>query len=454
MARLAEARPGEPTLLLAGDDGELIELPLEALSPADQAHVRSIRAGQAAAAGGAAPPAADPLTHAAVNRAFGLPIWSEHSLWQEQDDKVAGRLAWPRESRTSTLSSYRLYPNPPLEVLARQAYALALYAEEGSPVMLSMIFANKGDVDRMMGLGPDSRDSDIRRAARDYQRLIRDDERALEEALSALFGTPETTSLGESRATMERVSRWQWEDCVFLLSAPRDEYVNLRIIPAGTDSATGIVRQSRRDLRQVLATGVEKRPGGDLVISEIPMVNQGPKGYCVPASWERVLRYMGIPADMYVLAMAGSTGIGGGTSLSAIENGVRTLVQRHGRRIESRRDRMTVSNVARFIDQGIPIIWHMVVHRETNRDISRRTRQRAGTTDWESWDKSLRPIRNAARRMRDVSGESHVCLIIGYNEATGEIAISDSWGPRYAERWLTVEEAEAISRGTITLVMP
>ncbi|GDY18595.1 hypothetical protein LBMAG55_19180 [Verrucomicrobiota bacterium] len=53
------------------------------------------------------------------------------------------------------------------------------------------------------------------------------------------------------------------------------------------------------------------------------MVNQGPKGYCVPATWERVLRYMGIPADMYVLAMVGQSGAGGGTSLSTLAAGVR-----------------------------------------------------------------------------------------------------------------------------------
>jgi hypothetical protein len=45
-----------------------------------------------------------------------------------------------------------------------------------------------------------------------------------------------------------------------------------------------------------------------------------------------------------------------------------------------------------------------------------------------------------------------MCLIIGYNKATGEIAISDSWGPRFAERWITVEEATAVSQGFLQVI--
>ena len=32
----------------------------------------------------------------------------------------------------------------------------------------------------------------------------------------------------------------------------------------------------------------------NVVVTDIPMVDQGPKGYCVPATWERYLRYLGI----------------------------------------------------------------------------------------------------------------------------------------------------------------
>jgi hypothetical protein len=56
------------------------------------------------------------------------------------------------------------------------------------------------------------------------------------------------------------------------------------------------------------------------------------------------------------------------------------------------------------------------------------------------------------RQLARQADSGHVCLIVGFNRETGEIAISDSWGPGYEERWLTVEEAAAISHGSTVVV--
>ena len=46
----------------------------------------------------------------------------------------------------------------------------------------------------------------------------------------------------------------------------------------------------------------------------------------------------------------------------------------------------------------------------------------------------------------------HVCLIIGYNKLTGEVALSDSWGPSFAERWVTCEEAKDVSQDAFYVI--
>ena len=103
--------------------------------------------------------------------------------------------------------------------------------------------------------------------------------------------------------------------------AQKDEYVALRIMSAKSADEGGKSRVPDSEIVARSKTRVERRPNGDVVLKDIPMVNQGPKGYCVPATWERVMRYMGVPADMYVLAMAGNSGAGGGTSVAAIAAG-------------------------------------------------------------------------------------------------------------------------------------
>ncbi len=48
--------------------------------------------------------------------------------------------------------------------------------------------------------------------------------------------------------------------------------------------------------------------------------------------------------------------------------------------------------------------------------------------------------------------DGHMRLITGYKAKTGEIAISDSWGEGMAERWLTAEEAQAVSENQLYLI--
>ena len=94
----------------------------------------------------------------------------------------------------------------------------------------------------------------------------------------------------------------------------------------------------------------------------------------------------------------------------------------------------------------------MYVVEQLDENVTNRTRQRATVTDWQPYKAMLKPMRTAARRIRVDRENGHVCMIIGYNSDTDEIAISDSWGPRYAERWITAEEANAISQGEFTII--
>ena len=99
-------------------------------------------------------------------------------------------------------------------------------------------------------------------------------------------------------------------------------------------------------------------------------------------------------------------------------------------------------------------MWSMNVVDDLNFEISRRTQERSTVTDWEKWRKDLEPIRKNARKIRKNPEGSHVCMIIGYNLETKEIATSDSWGPQFQERWMTIEEAEAISNNDYSVIVP
>lgn len=384
-----------------------------------------------------------------LNEAFGVPIFADEFLWDDHAQDVVARLEWPEESRTSIDSSFRKYPDASELLLGCRPYSLALHAEQDKPARLSIIFANKGDaVDTEQG------SSRVRNTQiRDYKRSIQNDRKNLTEVLTKLFGEPVADRFGQGRETRESVKRWDWKGHAFLLAAPRDEYVALRIMTTESADAGGKSRIPDSVIREAVANRIEKRANGDVLLKDMPMVNQGPKGYCVPATWERVMRYMGVPADMYTLAMAGETEAGGGSSVDAVSAGASQSIIQAGRRIESPAMKIDAVSTSRFIDRGLPIMWAMFSTQDFNNAVNSRIGARKSTTDINEWKKVLAAARKDVRKFRPERDSGHVCMIIGYNKQTGEIAISDSWGAAFAERWITPEEAAAVSQTSTQTVI-
>ena len=389
-----------------------------------------------------------------VNSALGVKLFDDDNLWDDDANATAQRLDWPLESETSTDSSFRKYPGSEERILDCRPYSTVLLAEQGSPSSLSLVFANKGDA--VVYSTSESDRATIRtknKQVRDLPKLIREDKNKIQSALTELFGEPVVDRYGQGRETRENVKRWDWNGHAFLLASPRDEYVALRIMPTASADAGGKSRILDSKIRARVSARVENRPNGDVILKDMPMVNQGPKGYCVPATWERVMRYMGIPADMYVLAMAGETKEGGGTNLTDIAEGARESVIRSGRKIERVKIKPDPINISKYIDRGLPLIWAMFSTNEFNEAANSRKKMRLETSiDSKDWKKTLSEARKSARKFKKYTDTAHVCMIVGYNKETGEIAVSDSWGPEFAERWVTPEEAEAVSQDDFQVI--
>jgi len=389
-----------------------------------------------------------------VNKAIGLELFADANLWDDDAKAVAERLAWPQESETTNDASYRLYPKDDYRILECRPYSCSFLSDQNKPTSLSLMFANKGD---SVSIGSKDAKDRAKIKAREEQikenkKAIADDKKALEEKLTKLFGKPTLDSLGQAQATREAVRRWNWNGHAFLLAAPKDEYVALRILSVKSADEGGRSRVSDEVLIPRAKSRVEKRANGDVILKDIPMVNQGPKGYCVPATWERAMRYMGVPADMYVLAMAGQSGAGGGTSVVAIAEGAKAAVTGAYRKIENVSMKVDPGTVDKYIDQGLPIMWAMFSTSQYNEIANSRTKERQGMTDPVAWKKAVADARKGQKPLQPNRNEGHVCMIVGYNKITGEVAVSDSWGPEYEERWILGVEATQVSQGTMTVI--
>lgn len=404
----------------------------------------------------AAKAAAPATTFAQVNELLGADLFADDNLWDDDAAATADRLRWPLESMTEAEMSFRAYPAAAARLFGCRPYSIALYADKSGPTNLSLIFANKGDA---VTYAPRSAKPDKEALAdretqiKEFKKAITDDKKNLTAALTKLFGAPVAERMGQGKATSEASARWNWQGHAFLLSAPRDEYVALRVMPGATADLGGKSRISDTELMARTKTRLLRRENGDVILTGIPMVNQGPKGYCAPATWERVMRYMGVSADMYVLAMAGNSGAGGGTSLSALAAGAREAVLAGGRKIESgAMSKVDPAFVAKYIDRGFPLIWGMYSTKDYNALANERMKERVDMKDPKVWKKKLAEARKEQKGLKPDRATAHACMIIGYNKETGEIAVSDSWGPEFEERWVTAQEATAVSQGIYQVI--
>lgn len=390
-----------------------------------------------------------------INDALSLPLLVNDQFWQEDIGVVAKRLGWPQESKTPREESYRRYAKEnQVHVLGASAYSLALYGKLGKPTYLSIIFANAGDFpesSRINGPG-DTREIEV--VKKDLAVVVKKDAETITSALTSLLGEPSVTLYGNSSSNREEVHRWDWNGVALLLNAHQGEYLSIKIVPTDVADRHGTVDVTERDeMRALLAQRVVKRANGDVIVSELPMVNQGPKGYCVPATWERYLRYMDLPADLYVLAILGDSGFGGGTNFERMQAGVNDYVSAYHRRIENYDAPLDVAHIAKYIDQGLPLMWTCWVAGPVEQQTNKNSAARKTVTDWAAYTKSL-DAQDASLgpyfdpRSMD-GGNGHMRLIIGYNATTDEIAISDSWGNAMAERWMPVKTALRISQGKI-----
>jgi len=424
---------------LAVEGGQQFEILIATLSRADREFLATW----------APPPAPLPstggVTVTQINEAIGHPLFAGTSLWTNKPEEVATRLQWPRESKTAIGESYRAYPDAEYRFLGARPYSAALYGENEQVTAISIVFANKGDSFGAGGRGEDHfiKGKPVPEGMEGVRLIMANDAETISEKLRSLLGDATKQRFGEGESRVE-VERWDWAGHSFLLSHVPDEYVSLAIqTVAAADNRGNTARVSDAVIRERARGFIEKRDNGDVVISNIPMVDQGPKGYCVPATAERCMRFLGIPADMYLLAMAGETTAGGGTSVEVLLSNIGSDIKRKGRSFEITDGELKMRDIKKSIDGGIPIIWALHSTKAFNEIANERSKSRK-----ESWESHKGIVAAAAANpsLTTDSDTGHVVIITGYNEETNEIAFSDSWGEDYIERWITVPEAEQVSQ--------
>ena len=255
----------------------------------------------------------------------------------------------------------------------------------------------------------------------------------------------------------------------------RAEFVRLEITPPEKTVSLLASASSTTRAKFTGATHVKRDlVSGDVVIPDVPMVDQGQKGYCAVACTERVMRYYGLQVDENELAQVANTSSAGGTSPEAMFGAIKKLGARLRVRVRPVEPmevpqilalQREYNSVAKKGSRAplLPDMGHMIdvsaMYHAMDPTILQeaRTKNKSELTRFEHeveshvdagfpliWSVMLGLV---PEKGVPQSGGGHMRLIIGYNQKTQEILYTDSWGAGHELKRMPAASAWTICTG-------
>jgi hypothetical protein len=252
------------------------------------------------------------------------------------------------------------------------------------------------------------------------------------------------------------------------------EFLRVRLLPQN-----GLTLSSQGQQVSTMALSrktVTKTDQGDIYLADIPMVDQGPKGYCAVATTERVLRYYGAKVDQHQLAKIAETAEG--TDPISLMKGL----QRMSIELRVNIDVLEEISFAAFqkmvkgyntsakrahrqeiILPTSGVISVNGVYSEMDPELLKdsKVRNKAGLDKFN--DRIVQYINNRMplvwgvmlglfpeEKLAQAKG-GHLRLIIGYNAKTKEVIYSDSWGSGHEFKRMPIEQAYTITTSLFSL---
>lgn len=299
-------------------------------------------------------------------------------------------------------------------------------------------------------------------------------------ALTTLTGVQPKEYRASRREAVVKVNGWSWvwDKGAMAVEANTSregrefeaEFIRLKAGPTEASIARGDAssRARKADIKQHV-----KKEGKRVVIRDIPMVDQGDKGYCVVATAARVFAYYGMDyVDQHELASLGNTSASGGTSSSEMAENLKKIGARFQIRIrvlDSLAEIREFRNLLKAYNRAAGRLkkekmddecdWSAFWSRVDGEVLKM---ARAGSpSQMDKWLNAIRPYITAGipvlwsvelgvmpepLRLSQTRG-GHLRLIIGFDEEKKTLLFSDSWGARHTEKEMPLADAIAITTG-------
>ncbi len=358
------------------------------------------------------------ITRQKLNKVLGIPLFTQKDTWSKTALQKRLRLRLIGNSkRFSGHFNRNIAGAKPVEIEIHTA-------DDNNKInLITITYANQGDTGEK------------------YKSVIRNTGRTISRTMN---GCGKKSKGGFSDGAFKiKGDVWQTAYAKFVLEMDKGDFVLFHILPpAGMKEA---VNPGKKDFSK----NVKRNDFGDVWIPNVPMVDQGPKGYCVPATMTRIFLYYGIHMDMHHMAKISETGRGedDGTFIHVMLKEIEYLRRNARLKMNVIKD-FSIKNIARNINKGYPVFWTIDKNPGQAYNFSLKNREKAATP--EIWNRMLKKF-----SVKSFSKSDHVLLIIGYNEKTNEIAVSNSWGANHIKpTWIPLKIARKVSNGNLLVFSP
>lgn len=322
-----------------------------------------------------------------------------------------------------------------------------------------------------------------------FEEMLHKLKRALEAQSSVKGGKDTITVIGDKRIytkiwngkDYELNLKWSCSGAV----GPnfRAEFINLSILPPNQTAES--LKIEKGLTKKALAERVKINDSGDRYL-EIPMVDQGRKGYCVAAVAERVLKYYGSKIDQHILAQLTNMAEGGGATLNDVEKAAADCASKINVKYSKLYYNDDMANFVNFkrmitmynVEAGkakMPLIAMEKHQVRANGGVFYDLREIASAMNAELYKKvRSKDNINFKKFQKDVSDNinagipllwavklgiikektlpqqlgMHMRLIVGYNDKEKQIVYTDSWGAGHELKQMSWEDAWTITTFT------
>lgn len=400
-----------------------------------------------------------------LNDAFGISLWSSPSLWQDSAPTTARRLGISGNENTGN-AHYKGPLDEKEKVLGVRAYSVEIYANNDKIDKVSIGFVNRADLYNELARkqiedkkGPNKspvrvksrKEVEIKKEDVDEAALFLELEKRMaaeKDPAFAMIVANLTQRIGRPESDEAEVKKWLWSGHR-LIAEKSASAVTLKIeqVQAARATANTTPAQQVQQVTAKMANSVDRRSNGDVVIGGIPPISQGDRGFCVPATWEKVLRYYGLNVDVYQLADKGGTDVGGSMFIPFAAK-MAAMLEKQNYALEFLdKGAPDLMKIKSYVDKGVPLIWGMDAR--DMREWVDRSEKRSSKLP-----QAKAPVPPAPGAKEEVAG--HCLMVIGYNAGFQELALSDSTelGSGKKEIWISVADAAKadLKQGLIAVV--